>query len=160
MQLSYAEMVEALAKMNHVHPPAMGAFRAKLRKLQGEGIPGDVNPGKGKRVNYTLPLLIEATVAVELLQMGWSAPQAAALIRSQRDEIFLACLLAVVPRRPPDKDVFLLISPEALFSPSPVAGGGQPIGAMSFVSRKRLSGGFGPENKNSPLPGGLWGRWG
>ncbi|MBL0925766.1 MAG: hypothetical protein IBJ12_15040 [Sphingomonadaceae bacterium] len=72
MQLTYAELPEALAKLNGIAGDAGGAFRAQLRKLRAEGIPSGLHPGKGRRVDYTVPFVIEATVAIEIMQSGWS----------------------------------------------------------------------------------------
>jgi len=154
MQLTYAQLTEALAQMNKVSGNDGGAFRARLRKLQGEGIPGDANPGKGRRVAYTLPLVIEATIAVELLQMGWSTSQAAALIRAQRQEILAATLLSLTPDQDNDQDILIAISPEALGA-RPIA---NRVGAMSFVTREKVGLLFkdGPSTAN--LTGTCW-RW-
>lgn len=154
MQLTYAQLAEALAQMNKMSGNNGGAFRARLRKLQGEGIPGDANPGKGKRVAYTLPLVIEATVAVELLQIGWSTSQAAALIRAHRQDIFAATLLSLTPDQRNDQDVLIAISPEALGT-RPIA---IRVGAISFVTREKVGLLFkhGPSAAN--LTGDFW-RW-
>lgn len=154
MQLTYAQLNEALAQMNNVSENDGGAFRARLRKLQGEGIPGGANPGKGRRVDYTLPLVIEATVAVELLQIGWSTSQTASLIRAHRQDIFAATLLSLMPEQDSDQDVLIAISPEALGS-RPVA---NRVGAICFVTREKAGLLFkhGPSTAN--LTGHFW-RW-
>lgn len=154
MKLSYAELTEALGRMNNIPYAGMGAFRARLRKLQGEGIPGDANPGKGKRVEYTLPLVVEAAVAVELLQMGWSAPQAAALVKAHRSDIYTASLMSVTPYADGADDVLLIISPEALSQHSLT----DKFGAISFVTRKKFSEMFSTAPAVDPVTGDFW-RW-
>lgn len=110
MQLTFAQLPEVLAKMNGVSGDAGGAFRAYLRKLRAEGIPGGANPGKGRRVAYTVPLVIEATIAIELLQMGWLPSQAAGLVRAHRGDMIAATLLALTPGTDSDQDVLMAVS--------------------------------------------------
>ena len=154
MQLTFAQLTDALAQMSNISGNDGGAFRGRLRKLQGEGIPGDANPGKGRRVVYTLPLVIEATVAVELLQIGWSPSQAADLIRAHRQDILAATLHSLMPNEANGQDVLIAISPEALGA-RPVA---ERIGAISFVTREKVGLLFehGPSVAN--LTGDFW-RW-
>lgn len=154
MQLTFAQLTDALAQMNNISKNDGGAFRGRLRKLQGEGIPGDANPGKGRRVVFTLPLVIEATVAVELLQIGWSPSQAADLIRAHRQDILAATLHSLMPNEARDQDVLIAISPEALGT-RPVA---DRVGAISFVTREKVGLLFehGPSLEN--LTGDFW-RW-
>ncbi|KQZ76371.1 hypothetical protein ASE06_07940 [Sphingopyxis sp. Root214] len=154
MQLTYAQLTAALAQMNNVSGNDGGAFRARLRKLQGEGIPGDANPGKGRRVAYTLPLVIETTVAVELLQMGWSTSQAASLIRSHRQDILAATLLSLTPDQDNNQDVLFAVSPEALGNTA-IA---DRVGAISFVTRGKVGLLFQLGPSIASLTGDIW-RW-
>lgn len=154
MQLTYAQMADALAEMNNISGNDGGAFRGRLRRLQGEGIPGDANPGKGRRIVYTLPLVIEVTVAVELLQIGWSPSQAADLIRAHRQDILSATLLSLMPNKVSVQDVLIAISPEALGT-RPVA---DRVGAISFVTREKVGLLFEHAPSVANLTGNFW-RW-
>lgn len=133
MQLSYVQLTDALKQMNGVSGNAGGAFRAHLRKLQPEGIPRGAHPGKGKRVAFTLPLVIEATIAIELLEMGWSPAQAAALIRAHRPDMIAATLLSLMPNKDSNQDVLIALCPDA---PS-MGDSAARAGAISFVTREQ-----------------------
>ena len=146
--------------MNSIEESSMGAFKARLRKLQSEGVPGDANPGKGRRVDYTIALLIEVAVAVELLQCGWSPYEAAAVIKANRIEFYHAGLLALVGNRDGLVDPLILISPEALRSLSYDAKDeAAAAAAISFVTREKLAEIFGPQSAVFiPLTGEYY-RW-
>lgn len=131
MQLTYALLPAAIAKFADVSGDAGGAFRAHLRKLRAEGIPGGASPGKGRRVAYTVPLVIEATIAIELLQMGWSPSQAARLVRTYRQDMLAATLLSLMPSPNGDQDVLMAVTP---LGPGTVA---DRAGAVSFVTREK-----------------------
>jgi len=154
MELTYAQLTEALAQTHNASGNDGGAFRSRLRKLQSEGIPGGANPGKGKRVAYTVPLIIEAAIAVELLQIGWSPHQAAYLVGAYRQDMLAATLLSLLPNQPSNHDVLIAVSPEALGA-QPVA---DRVGAISFVTREKVGELFrhGPSANN--LAGRPW-RW-
>lgn len=154
MQLNYAQLPEALEKLNRGSGDAGGAFRAHLRKLSAEGIPAGANPGKGRRVAYTVPLVIEATVAIELMQLGWSASQAAGLVRAHREDIIAATLLSLRPNTNPGQDVLIAVSSEALGTRP----GGDRAGTVSFVIREKAGSLFSCRQPTS-TPGGECWRW-
>lgn len=93
MNLSYSQLVRIFARGYNVPAAADGAFRARLRKLQGEGIPLNANPGKGRRVEYSLKMAMELMVAIELLHCGSSPAEAARIIQTNREKLFYAILL-------------------------------------------------------------------
>lgn len=154
MQLTYAQLPEALAELNSIAGDAGGAFRAHLRKLRAEGIPGGANPGKGKRVDYTVPLVIEATVAIELMQLGWSPPQAAGLVRSHRNDILAATLRSLTPNSDAGQDVLIAVSSESLGARP----GADRAATVSFVTRGK-AGLLLCHRQSAPNLGGDCWRW-
>lgn len=160
MQISYGEAIEALARLHWISQRGDGAFRARLRKLQGEGIPEGANPGKGKKVDYTPVMLIELAVAVELLQIGLSPADAAAIIKANRDDVLAACLYGIKELGDVRNSTVLLISPESLrtYSVNANDAGTGLIGAVSFVTRTRLVELFMKREPFEPMTGEPW-RW-
>ncbi|ODS60365.1 MAG: hypothetical protein ABS38_12795 [Acidovorax sp. SCN 68-22] len=150
-------MVETLASLNGISESGRAAFKARLRKLQGAGVPGEANPGKGRRVEYSVPLLIEVTIAVELLQCGWSPHEAASLIKAHRSHLLLASLASLVDPQPDLLVPLLLIRPQALreFSQNAEEAGG-PIGAVEFLSREGVAALFNVPVSASPAQWKLW----
>lgn len=112
LALSYAEMVDTFVTIHSISDEGVDAFKARLRKLQGEGVPEGANPGKGKRVSYNLPMLCEISVALELMQTGYSAPAISRLLAGQTDLVFYVMLAADSWEDFTDPMIFL--SPEAL----------------------------------------------
>lgn len=158
MKLSYGEMVGVMEGMHWIAESGAGAFRARLRKLQFEGIPPGSNPGKGKRVDYTIPMLIEMAVALELIQSGLSPVEVANLLCVNREDLINACLFAGT-NKDVREDPFALISPETLriYSVNRTDDA-RLIGAISILRRTTLVQHFMKRTPFEPVTGEPW-RW-
>lgn len=160
MKLTYSEIVRILAGFNWISDQGSGAFKARLRKLQGEGVPVGSNPGKGKRVEYTLPMIVEALLACELLQCGLSPQEAAQMVKANRADFYLASLLAIFVVKTPERDPMILINPESFRENTNNAnfGGAGELGSVTFVSRARFLELFSKRKPFEPVTGEPW-RW-
>ncbi|QDM40356.1 hypothetical protein [Altererythrobacter sp. TH136] len=158
MELSYAAVIGVFADMHWVAPEGLGAFKARLRKLQGEGVPAGANPGKGKRVAYSTPMILELAVALELIQVGLSPRAVADLIEENRDDLFVACLMAIGPIKNASEPM-LLISPSALTFAALDRENRLPYGALSIVTRRKMLGQLSRSKVDfEPVTGEHW-RW-
>jgi hypothetical protein len=153
-------MVEIFAWMHRISPAGMGAFKARLRKLQSEEVPQGSRPGKGARVDYDLPMVAELAIALELLQSGLSPHDAAALIKTNRQDFYSACLLGLSTDLAEADDPFVLISPVAVEGYPAQVDGRQfaLLGAVSFVTRTMLVDRFAKRAVAEPTSGDSW-RW-
>ncbi len=161
MQLSYSELMQVLAKLHWISDEGLGAFKARMRKLQGEGVPAGANPGKGKRVDYSLKMTFEAAIALELLQCGMSPAEAARIIEANRHEFYLAMLLGTVGNKlhGEENDPVLLINPEALRQYSVRADDDDPLlGKVAFMRRRTMAKLFSKRKPFEPETGESW-RW-
>lgn len=160
MHLSYSNLVEIFAWMHSIPPSGIGAFKARLRKLQGEEVPKGSRPGKGARVDYDLPMVAELAIALELLQSGLSPNDAAALIKTNRQDFYTACLSGLASNLAEGDDPFVLISPVSMKGYPTELDGRQfaLLGAVSFVTRAAFVDRFSKRVIAEPTSGDSW-RW-
>lgn len=98
MRDSYGSVVEMLTRLNGLQPEEVDAFKARLRRFQGEGIPAGANTGKGKRASYSPMMVLELAFAVELLQVGFSPRRAKLVIERDWDIASPALVYQLVPK--------------------------------------------------------------
>lgn len=160
MQLSYSKMLEIFVWMHRIPQSGIGAFKARLRKLQGEEVPFGSRPGKGKRVDYDLPMIAELAIALELLQAGLSPNDAAELIKPNRQFFYSAALIAIGTDLAEADDPFILISPVSMTGYPTEIDGKQfaLLGAVSFATRSMLIDLFSRRAVFEPTSGDSW-RW-
>lgn len=154
--------MQVLAKLHWISESGMGAFKAKLRKLQGEGVPDGANPGKGKRVDYTLQMACEAAIAIELLQCGMSPLEAARIVEANRREFYLAMLLGTAGNKihGDENDPIALINPEAMrqYTVRSEDDDDPLIGKVAFMRRRTVGQLFAERIRIVPESGEAW-RW-
>tara|TARA_R100001198_G_scaffold26832_1_gene14046 strand:+ start:13913 stop:14584 length:672 start_codon:yes stop_codon:yes gene_type:complete len=157
MLFSLSEVTEVFKHAHLIGEDSVGAFKARLRKLQGEGVPAGANPGKGKRVEYGITMLIEMSIALEFLQAGLSPAEAATLIKAERGSILAMSLFAIDPRSK-EAEPILVFSPEALGNLQDREGERDLLGAITFLTRQGLVELFAKERDDILVTGVPW-RW-
>ncbi|MPT48740.1 MAG: hypothetical protein E2598_10020 [Sphingobium sp.] len=162
MHLSYPQVITVLAGVNSISKTGLGAFRARIRKLQGEGVPHGANPGKGKSVAYTLGMVVELAIAIELIQCGFSPADAGGIIKPIRSDVYWAALMSLEKSEDPDaEDPIILISPESLMLYSrttEVKDRSSVMAAASIVTREIFLNIVANGSEFDPIIGVYW-RW-
>ena len=59
------------------------ALRGKLQNLQKFGIPSDVNTGRGRPAKYGLGQIIELSIAMEMMDLGFPPDSVVTILRSE-----------------------------------------------------------------------------
>lgn len=128
MQLSFSEMESVFSRRFELPVPTI-AFRARLQHLQRSHFPTGVNTGKGKRAVYGWRQLLQLSVALDLIEAGFTPDVAKGLVLVESRDIFdaasaLAANLSIAElvraattgRLPLLKRPFVLTSAKALSS--------------------------------------------
>lgn len=120
--LSYADVENVLAGLHRIADDKRVAFRARLKHLQRLGFPEGVNTGTGKRVSYTLSMLFQLALAMELTQVGLAPKRIVKIINLNWEECQGSLAVAITPESqfekwtPPitSNQFVWMLSPEAL----------------------------------------------
>lgn len=128
MQLSFGEMESIFSQRFDLAVPTI-AFRARLQHLQRNHFPTGVNTGKGKRAIYGWRQLIQLSVALDLIEAGFTPDVAKGMVLLESSDIFNAvCSLglalsktelvraATTGKLPISKRPFVITSARALSS--------------------------------------------
>jgi len=158
VELSRADLIAAFAQFYRVEESGLAALTARVRHLQSRGIPEGSNPGKGRRVGYTVPMMIELLIAMELAQSGQSPRFIEDIIKAERKWLIAAALLALTDEDERREPVFIF-SPEAL-APTESDDGEGPslLGALSIVDRPVVPKLLSRQSGFEPITGEPW-RW-
>ena len=65
----YAEVEAALAKMHHIAPDAIGAFRGRIKHLQKIGVVPS-SPGRGKKISYNFGAVAVWAFCLQVAEFG------------------------------------------------------------------------------------------
>ena len=77
----YGQVEAALARLHDIDESGMGAFKGVIIHLQRQGLTA-ANPGRGKRIDYSLENVWLWAVCLELLQIGLDPKIAVRAVRS------------------------------------------------------------------------------
>ncbi len=122
VQLSYADVEATLLALNHIAHDKRVAFRARLKHFQRLGFPPGANTGTGKRVVYTVGMLLKLCFAVEFAQAGMSPVRTVHILNDNWQNCEASLLLALTPDEHLDHwsadlnadQLVWMLSPEAL----------------------------------------------
>ena len=122
IELSYADVESVLAALHRISPNKRVAFRARLKHFQRLGFPVGANTGTGKRVAYSVTMLLQLAFAVELTQVGIAPKRIVEMINLNWQFCEATIPMAITPRAHFDKwqppiatnDFVWMLSPEAL----------------------------------------------
>lgn len=64
------------------------ALRGRIQNLQKNGIPASANTGRGKPAQYGLTQMVELSIAMELLDLGFPPDLTIEIVRSERALVF------------------------------------------------------------------------
>jgi hypothetical protein len=78
--MEYGLYEAALAGIHLVDPEDLKAFRARIRVLRYEGVPGAPMPGKGSRIEYSFGDLAEASLGLRMAEIGLPPSRIALLV--------------------------------------------------------------------------------
>lgn len=122
IELSYADVESTLAKLHLIADDKRVAFRARLKHFQRLGFPEGANTGTGKRVAYSIIMLLKLAFAMELTQIGMAPKRVVHLLELNWQLCEGSIPLAITPRKqferwdpPIDNNNFVwMFSPESL----------------------------------------------
>lgn len=78
---SFGQMLQALIQVYRVQPAEIAKLKARIKKIQREGIPMGTNVGKGPRVRYSLDQFFQLIVVLELAELSISLTTASEFVR-------------------------------------------------------------------------------
>lgn len=84
--MEYGTYEATLAHIHRVEPHEHKAFRARIRVLRYEGVPGAPMPGKGSRIEYSFGDLVEASLGLRMAEIGLPPTRIAMLVSRLRDD--------------------------------------------------------------------------
>lgn len=122
VKLSYADVEATLAQLNRIADDKRTAFKARLKHFQRLGFPDGANTGTGKRVLYSVQMLLQLAFATELSQAGMSPKRVVDIINCNWRRLEWSLLAVLTPddllkrRNQPvtDSNLVWMLSPEAL----------------------------------------------
>ena len=104
----YAEVEAALAAIHEIPEDGMGAFKGRLIHFQRIGL-GPGNPGRGKKIEYTLEDVLTWAFCLELSEFGVDPKQIQAIFKWSSMAINLGLY-----RKLDGDDVFFLVTPNIM----------------------------------------------
>lgn len=95
MQLGFRELEELFALRYGLELPSI-AFRGRLQHLQRNNFPdAHIRPGKGSRALYGWGQIFQLSVALDLIDVGFTPEGATTLVRGSRQALLLGASLPV-----------------------------------------------------------------
>ncbi|MGZ8285366.1 MAG: hypothetical protein ACXW27_06030 [Allosphingosinicella sp.] len=131
IELTFGQVEAVLARLNRIADHKRVAFMSRLKHLQKNGCPQRAPPGRGKPGSYSFSQLMQAAIAVDLLQSGLPPALSARITTGNwltlRPTIYMATYSASAVKEmnqvraskggeemPPPEEWLWMISPEAL----------------------------------------------
>lgn len=95
MELTFAQVDGALARIHSIRPDKRAAFTARLQHLQKMRFPAGTNTGRGRRATYGVSHVLLLSLAIELGQFGLTPERSKGLIEANERIVRAAFALAV-----------------------------------------------------------------
>ncbi|WP_445191222.1 hypothetical protein ACT009_11530 [Sphingomonas sp. Tas61C01] len=91
--LSYGEVLDVLAAIQHIDVGQQSAFSSRIKHLQKQGFPSGSNTGRGRAATYQIGQIVELALVLEFNQMGINPERAIAMFNENSRGLKNAVLL-------------------------------------------------------------------